>query len=183
MRAELHRSKLLILVNCKSTVVAFLLINQQPQVRFPAFPKTFLKKFLMSLGFIDNAASRKVDRGLKMSIEPSQNWRLVQKVVTEAKNRERHEPRQVEVAASRLQHRRLPPNRHWRLRNPLGWIRLWPLDLLLGHDAHSAERTLPVQLEQVVQEIWSVGGDLAEVRNGKPVKEMKNTLPKVHSSF
>ena len=40
------------------------------RVRFLAFPQNFLRKCLMSLGFIDRAAWSKVDRTLKMLIEP-----------------------------------------------------------------------------------------------------------------
>ena len=53
-----------------STEVAILLLTQQPLVRFPVFPQKNLWIFLMSLGFVDSAALSKVDRGLKMSIEP-----------------------------------------------------------------------------------------------------------------
>ena len=53
-----------------STEVAFLLLTQQPRVRFPIFLKNFLENFSMLQGFIDRTAQSKVDRGLKMSIKP-----------------------------------------------------------------------------------------------------------------
>ena len=59
-----------------STEAAFLLLTQQLQDLFPAFSKKFLWNFFMSLGFIDGAAQSKVDRGLKMSIEPIQCWQV-----------------------------------------------------------------------------------------------------------
>ena len=54
-----------------STEVAFLLLTQQPRVRFPIFLKNFLENFSMLQGFIDRTAQSKVDRGLKMSIKPN----------------------------------------------------------------------------------------------------------------
>ena len=52
------------------TELAFLLLTQQPRVRFLAFPIIFLWNTLMALGFMDGAAQSKVNRGLKMSVEP-----------------------------------------------------------------------------------------------------------------
>ena len=52
------------------TELAFLLLTQQPRVRVLMFPISFLWNTLMSLGFMDGAAQSKVNRGLKMSVEP-----------------------------------------------------------------------------------------------------------------
>ena len=41
-----------------STEVAFLLLTQQPRLLFPAFPKTFLRYFFMSLGHLLTALLR-----------------------------------------------------------------------------------------------------------------------------
>ena len=58
-------------VRLQSTEVAYLLLTQQPGVRFPAFPNFFLgKKLSMLLRLFNGAGYRKVDSGLKILIKP-----------------------------------------------------------------------------------------------------------------
>ena len=59
-----------------STEVRFLLLTQQPQVQFLAI----LKFILMLLRFIEGTGYRKVDRGLKMLMQPIFYWLVVQKI-------------------------------------------------------------------------------------------------------